>query len=377
VVVWPSESNATEIGHFGVEGKQEGDGLVGRFFDILKKSHEQIDDMSSTSLEGAAEDLKECYEPPQIPVEEAQIRPESRIIFYTEPRSPGADRFRFLRMRLRELWEAGNLNSLLITSPLPGDGKSTVALNLAAALAERGKRQVLLVEGDLHHPTLTQQLGIKPGPGLAECLEAGLSPLSTIRRIEPLGLYLLSSGEPHNNPTELLQSEALSGIMGELSPYFDWILIDSPPVTPLTDALSLARQTDASLLVARAGQTPREAIEHTLSLLGNEHVLGILLNGVEGLDRLYSKYYGYYGRNSSPPGAPKADKRNDTTRQQPIQPKGSDAKLRRVVIRVPRTACWGIVARVWAALVFCSSRMPFSGNTETGTIRVPELLRLT
>jgi len=281
-------------------------------------------DLSSTSLEGTEAELKKCYEPPQIPVEEAQIRPESRIVFHTDPRSPGADRFRFLRMRLRELWEVGKLRTLLITSPLPGDGKSTVALNLAAALAEQGKRAVLLIEADLYHPSLTQQLGLKPAPGLAECLESGLSPVSTVRRIEPLGLYLLSSGEPHSNPTELLQSEALSGIMEELSPHFDWIIIDSPPVTPLTDALSLARHTDASLLVARAGHTPREAIEETLRLLGHEQVLGILLNAVEGLNRLYSKYYGYYGSNSSSSTAPRTDKRNESTRRQTIQPKSSN-----------------------------------------------------
>ena len=296
---------------------------MSRFFDILKRSQEQVGHLSSASFEETDDDFKKCHEVPQITVEEAQIPPESRIVFHTDPRSPGADRFRFLRMRLRELWDAGRIRALLITSPLPGDGKSTMALNLAAALAEQGKRAVLLIEADLYHPSLTQQLRIKPGPGLAECLEGGLSPLSTVRRIEPLGLYLLSSGEPHSNPTELLQSEALSGVMEELSSYFDWILIDSPPVTPLTDALSLARHVDASLLVVRAGHTPREAIEETLHLLGHERVLGILLNAVEGLNRLYSKYYGYYGTNSSSSAAPRADKRNESTRRQTIQQKSS------------------------------------------------------
>ena len=90
-----------------------------------------------------------------IEVEQVEVLPESRIVFHNEPRSPGADRFRYLRMRLRELWDAGKLRSLLITSPLPQDGKSTIALNLATALAEHGKRTVLLIEADLHHPTLT------------------------------------------------------------------------------------------------------------------------------------------------------------------------------------------------------------------------------
>jgi capsular exopolysaccharide synthesis family protein len=202
-------------------------------------------------------------------------------------------------MRLRELWNAGKLRSVLITSPLPGDGKSTIALNLATALAEQGKCAVLLLEADLHKPSLSQHLEIETRPGLAECLEDGLNPMKVVRRLEPLGWYLLSSGKPRSNPTELLQSENLSGIMQDLSPNFDWILIDSPPVLPLTDAVSLARQADASLLVIRAGRTPREALEQTLKLLPPEHVLGVLLNGLEGLNRLYSKYYGYYGNNDN------------------------------------------------------------------------------
>lgn len=282
---------------------------MSRFFDILKKSDEQLGDLSSSSLDGPAESIENASELSQFPSVEAQIRPESRIVFHTDPRSPGADRFRFLRMRLRELWNAGKLSTLLITSPLPGDGKSTIALNLATALAEQGKRAVLLVEADLHHPSITQQLGIQTQAGLAECLEHGLNPMSSVRRIEPLGWYLLSSGEPRSNPTELLQSESVSTIMQELSANFDWILIDSPPVMPLTDALSLARHADASLLVARAGRTPRQAIEQTVKLLGNEHVLGMLLNGVEGLNRIYSKYYGYYGGNPSRPAAESEDKK--------------------------------------------------------------------
>jgi capsular exopolysaccharide synthesis family protein len=201
-------------------------------------------------------------------------------------------------MCLRELWNTGKLKSLLITSPLPQDGKSTVALNLATALAEGGKRTVLLIEADLYHPTLTEQLGLEGRPGLAECLEGSLNPVLALRRLEPLSWYLLSAGEPRSNPTDLLQAGALASVIQKLSAQFDWILIDSPPLTPLTDALSLARQANATLLVARKGRTPREALEKAIALLGRKRVLGIVLNGVEGLDRLYSGYYGYCSKNN-------------------------------------------------------------------------------
>src|SRR5205823_6052370 len=137
--------------------------------------------------------------------------------------------------------------TLVITSPLPRDGKSTVAINLAAALAEGGKRRVLLIEADLHHPTVAKTLGVQTRPGLSECLESGLDPFSALQLLNPLRWYLLQAGEPRKNPTELLQSDSLSVVMHKLSLHFDWILIDTPPVAPLSGALLLACQADASL----------------------------------------------------------------------------------------------------------------------------------
>src|SRR6202022_3963639 len=118
---------------------------------------------------------------------------------------------------------------------------------------------------------------------------------SAIRRVEPLNWYLLPAGSPAANPTELLQTPALSAVMQKLSPYFDWILIDSPPILPLTDALMLQRQSDATLLVVRAGATPDESVEEAIALVGRQNIAGVVLNGIEGLDRLYGKY-GYYGK---------------------------------------------------------------------------------
>jgi capsular exopolysaccharide synthesis family protein len=230
-----------------------------------------------------------------IPVEEIDVEPLSRIVFHTDPRGLAADRFRFLRMRIRELSDAKKLKSLLITSALSLDGKSTVSLNLATALADRGRNAVLLLEADLYHPTLAQRLGLTTGPGLAECLASGLTPLSVVRRIEPLGCYFLPAGSQLANPSDLLHGDEFAKIMESLLPHFKWIVIDSPPVVPVADALALARQADASLLVVRAGQTPGDAVEAAMEALGPAHVMGVILNGVEGLDRLYSKYNKYYG----------------------------------------------------------------------------------
>lgn len=248
------------------------------------------------SFGGLRDTVKASPELDRVRAVEVEIDPSSRIALHSDPRGRGADRFRFLRMRLRELWQMGRLRSILITSPLPGDGKSTVALNLATALAERAKRTVLLIDADLHQRTIAQSFGLQAGPGLAECLEHDLDPLSVLRRVEPLGWYLMPSGLPDGSPTELLQHESLGRIVHRLSSLFDWVVIDSPPVMTLTDAFLLSRVTDGSILVVRADRTPQQAVEESLSALGQQHILGIVLNGAEGLSRRYSKYYGYYGK---------------------------------------------------------------------------------
>jgi len=230
-----------------------------------------------------------------IPTEKAYLQPDDRLALLTDSSSASADRFRFLKMRLLELRGLTKLQTLVITSPLPEDGKSTLATCLATALADGGKRSTLLIESDLHHPTVATSLGLSRIAGLAEALEDGGDPMRHVRKIEPLGWYLLQAGTPQRNPTELLQSDAFGDVLRNLAPHFDWILIDTPPALPLTDALVLSRQADATLLVARANRTPSKAIEDTIERIGRKHVLGILLNCSDGLTRLYSQYYGRYG----------------------------------------------------------------------------------
>ena len=232
--------------------------------------------------------------------EVSPVPAESRLVVYSDPTCVGADRFRMAQIRLKSLQTARKLKSLLITSPLPEDGKTTVALNLATVLAENGKVPVLLLEADVFRPALVNRLGLKAWPGLTESYERGDDPMLAIRRIDPLGFYLLPAGHAVEDGVSLLQSNfAMQLIKGLYSSFFSWILIDSPPTTPVAGILALKAYADATLLVARAGKTPREAIEESTRNLGRDHILGIILNGVEGLDRIYSKYYGY-GKSKAP-----------------------------------------------------------------------------
>ena len=252
------------------------------------------DDTSSVSSEQVLHSLERADIGLPVATELSPVSAESRVVVHTDPRSAGADRFRLTRIRLKNIQASRGLKSLLVTSPLPGDGKSTVTLNLATVLSENGRQPVLLVEADVYRPTLIKKLGLNPWPGLTECYERGSDPMSAIRRIDPLGFYLLPAGHPVDGDSSFLQTNFASQLIkGLASSPFSWVLIDSPPTTPIADILVLKAHTDATLLVIRAGQTPREAIEETTRNLGRDHIIGIILNGVEGLNRIYSQYYGY------------------------------------------------------------------------------------
>ena len=229
-----------------------------------------------------------------VGTEECTLSPESRVVVHQDPTSPGADRFRLAQIRLKSLQASRGLKSILITSPMPGDGRTTVSLNLATALSENGRVPVLLLEADVYRPTVLRRLGLKPWAGLSECSRRGEDPMLAIRRINPLGFYLLPAGGSMDDETNILQSTFTSQLVKSLSASsFGWVLIDAPPTTPVADVLTLNAQTDATLLVARAGETPREAIEESARSLGRDRIIGIILNAVEGLNKIYSKYYGY------------------------------------------------------------------------------------
>lgn len=229
-----------------------------------------------------------------VGTEECTISPESRVAVYHDPTSAGADRFRLAQIRLKSLQASRGLKSILITSPMPGDGKTTVSLNLATTLSENGRVPVLLLEADVYRPTVLTRLGLKPWAGLSECSRRGEDPMLAIRRINPLGFYLLPAGSTVDDDANILQSTFTSQLVKSLSASsFGWVLIDAPPTTPVADVLALNAHADATLLVARAGETPREAIEESARNLGRDRIIGIILNGVEGLDKVYSQYYGY------------------------------------------------------------------------------------
>jgi len=270
---------------------------MSRLFEALKRAEIGRREEESSSPEafletvGRADDVLS-----EVHRETANVSLESRLVVWSSPQSLAADRFRMLRIQLQKLQAAGRVKTLLVTSPTAEDGKSTVVLNLATALADQAKHRVLVLEADLRCPRLTDRLRLKPWPGLTNCLKDGSNAVSSLRRIDPLAFYLLPAGEPAESPTELLQSANFTGLLKTLGPYFDWILVDSPPTGPIADVMVLRQHADAGLLVVRSGATPREAVLESMGQLGASFVQAIVLNALEGMESGYGGYYGkYYG----------------------------------------------------------------------------------
>jgi capsular exopolysaccharide synthesis family protein len=217
------------------------------------------------------------------------LSPQSRLVSLTDSGSPAAEAFRLLGVRLRHLRRDKLLKKLLITSTIPQEGKSMVAGNLACTLALRAQQRILLLEGDLRRPSLSQRFGIGKNPGICEYLQGDRSLAASIYHLDNPNLWILPAGNAPSNALELLQSGRLSTLMDQLSVWFDWIVIDSPPVLPLADTSVWMRLSDGILLVTRQGTTEKRKLQRGLEALEAKKLIGALVNGSENASD--SDYY--------------------------------------------------------------------------------------
>ena len=185
---------------------------------------------------------------------------------------------------------------ILVTSALPGEGKSTTVANTALAMAHTGGRTVI-VDLDMRKPSLGKTFGAESGGGMSTYLSGNSDLSSQIQKTGLANLYLLTAGPPAPNPPELLGSRRMAKGLELLREYFTHIVIDSPPALELSDALVLASQVDGVIVVARGGKTPRQALRKTTDqLLGlGAQILGVLINDVDVRRSEYGYPYGYYG----------------------------------------------------------------------------------
>ncbi len=214
-------------------------------------------------------------------------------IVVLEKDSPAAEQYKILREHVRSLRSEVGVQVLSITSPVKRDGKTTVASNLAAAMALHYEDRVLLIDADLRRPEAHHYFGLQLSPGLADYLGAGSNGDLTgyIQDTFIPGLQILPAGKPVALSSELLATEKMKSLMEEVRKRFPLhqIIVDAPPVLSTPDPLVLSKHVEGILMVIRAGKTPREYLSRALQSLNSGKVKGILLNGVElGIS---SKYY--------------------------------------------------------------------------------------
>jgi capsular exopolysaccharide synthesis family protein len=220
--------------------------------------------------------------------------PKVNVFMNSELSARGAEQFRTLRSRLYQLRSTQPLKTILVTSSLPGEGKTFVTNNLAQAIVQQPDRRVLIIDADLRCSRLHVPLGAPTSPGLTEYLRGEADEMAVIQHGQEGNLFLISGGNEVADPSELLSNGRLKLLLDRIAPVFDWVIMDSPPCLPVADASFLADLCDGLLFVVRAGSTPLEAAQRSHQELREKNILGVVLNAVEK-EHAYSHYYGHYG----------------------------------------------------------------------------------
>lgn len=239
--------------------------------------------------------------------------------------SPRAEPFRTLRTNLQFLDVEGNPRSFVLTSSLPGEGKTTVAANLAITLAETGAK-VALVDADLRKPRLAEYMGIEGAVGLTDLLIGKTTFDSALQKWGKQELFVLPAGQIPPNPSELLGSKAMQNVVDTLTEHFDYIIVDAPPVLLVTDAAVLSRFTGGVLMVAAAGKTKKQELAGSVEALraAKARILGIILTMIptKGPDAYRYGTYSYQAyANPEQVVIERAETRSSDFTFHPVRPK--------------------------------------------------------
>ncbi len=226
--------------------------------------------------------------------EEDASSANKRRISLLQPDSFVAEQYRTLRQRLESLSAQRPLRTLAVVSALPGEGKTSAAVNLAVVSEMHLDRRVLLVDCDLRKPKIHRALGITPTAGLAEVLTDQASIEEAIQKVtgpafEGGALEVLPVHGQPPNPSELLSSAKMRTLCEELARRYDLVILDTPAALSLPDAKTVTDLSDGAILVVRADATPEEDVQNTLDLLDRRRIVGVVLNG-SAIDQSYYSY---------------------------------------------------------------------------------------
>jgi protein-tyrosine kinase len=223
------------------------------------------------------------------------LDPNVNVFFNSSLSEHGAEQFRTLRSRLYQLRGTQPLRTVLVTSSVPGEGKTFVTNNLAHAIVRQPDRRVLMIDADLRCSRLHVPLGASSTPGLTDYLRGEADEMAVIQHGQEGNLCFIPGGNEVTNPSELLSNGKMKTLLDRVTPVFDWVILDSPPCLPVADASVLADLVDGVLMIVRAASTPAETAQRARQELQGRNLLGVVLNAVEEGHAYGSYHYSGYG----------------------------------------------------------------------------------
>ncbi len=282
---------------------------MSRIFEALQKANAELTGAAASARQGTPEaadvlepassltvDLDQCA--PFTPA----VNPQNRLVALNDGDSLGAEKIRVLTTRLRQLRHKRRLNRILVTSCMAGEGKSVISTNLAISLATHSRARTLLIDGDLRKPTVAKLLGLsnREDSGVAAWWKGDQQPLQLLRRAEGVPLWVLPAGQITEQPLEVLQSQRMAELLNQLSAWFEWVIIDSPPFTPLADSSVWSALSDGTLFVVRERFTSAKLLRKTIESFDANKLLGVVVNeSSEAAHRYYRKYYYAYDKGAA------------------------------------------------------------------------------
>ena len=219
------------------------------------------------------------------------------LVTQNDPKNPGAEAYRVIRTGIQFAQAGKELQTIALTSCTPNEGKSMTIANLAIVLTQAGK-SVLIMDCDMRNPTVHKNFNLSNKVGLSSCISMGTAVADAVQETGIEGLDALTAGVIPPNPSELLGSERMKNILQRAKEEYDYVLIDTPPVLPVTDSLVLGRMVDGLILVIDSGEIKVEMAREVKSQLvhAGANILGVVLNKVRSEHHGYGYgYYYYYG----------------------------------------------------------------------------------
>jgi len=213
-----------------------------------------------------------------------------------DPNSPATEQYRILRAHILSFNKENNMKTILITSCLPEEGKSTISSNLSICIANGINEHALLIDCDMRRPNIHKLFGLNSSTGLSNYLSEDIPLSQILNKTEVEKLTILPAGAPPDNPSELLSSRKMTDLIREVRTRYDerYIIFDSTPVHQTPDPAILAKHIDGIILVVKAGKTNREIVARTIESLGKEKILGVVFNMAQEPIKSYYYNYNYY-----------------------------------------------------------------------------------